>query len=321
MKAYGTDKPDLRFGLEMADVSDIAANTDFRVFQSAVSGGGIVKGFRAPGCAAYSRRQLDELTEFVKSRGAQGLVSIALSGEPGPVDELTLDQVRSAVSRFLSVDQIKAIAARTGAQIGDLILIIAGPPDSTNLALSHLRHEMGRRLGLADPNLLALAFVVDFPLFEWNADEERWDATHHAFTMPKEGYEQYLESDPGRVIAHCYDLVCNGEELASGSIRVHNRELQEKIFKVLGYSKEQVKARFDQLLTALEYGAPPHGGIAPGIDRLMMVLTGRDNIRDVIAFPKTQSGFDPLFEAPAPAEEEQLEELHLKIVDVDQKRE
>ena len=317
MEVYGTDKPDLRFGLEMADLSDIAANTDFRVFQSALESGGIVKGFRAPGCASYTRRQIEELTEFVKSRGAQGLVSIALGGEPGPLEELESDNVRSAVSRFLTLDQVKAIASRTEAEIGDLILIIAGTAGTTNLALSYLRHEMGRRLGLADPNLLAFAFVVDFPLFEWNEEEQRYDATHHAFTMPKDGYLQYLETDPGKVIARCYDLVCNGEEMASGSIRVHKRELQERIFGVLGYTAEQVEARFGQLLTALEYGAPPHGGIAPGIDRLVMVLTGRDNIRDVIAFPKTQSAVDPLFQAPGPVEEAQLRELHIKVVETD----
>ena len=314
MQIYGTDKPDLRFGLEMADLADIASETEFRVFQSVLADGGVVKGFRAPGCASYSRRQLDELTEFVKERGAQGLVTLGLTGESGPVEELTQDQVRSAVSRFLSLDQVKAIARRTEAEVGDLVLIIAGPAKSTNVALSSLRHEMGRRLGLADPNLLAFAFVVDFPLFEWSEEEERWDATHHAFTSPKDGYSQYIESDPGRVVAHCYDMVCNGAELASGSIRVHKRELQERIFRALGYTDEQIDARFGQLLTALEYGAPPHGGIAPGIDRLIMTLIGNDNIRDVIAFPKTQTGVDPLFEAPGAADQEQLDELHLAVV-------
>ncbi len=314
MELYGTDKPDLRFGLELSDLADIAADTEFRVFQSVLADGGIIKGFKAPGCATYSRREIDELTEFAKSRGAQGLIAIALTGDAGPVDDLSQDQVRSSIARFLSLDQVKAIAQRTESGMGDLILIIAGPPKPANQALSALRHEMGRRLGLADPNLLAFAFVVDFPLFEWSKEEERWDATHHAFTMPKAGYEQYLESDPGRVIAHCYDLVCNGDELASGSIRAHRRELQERIFRVLGYTPEQVETRFEQLLTALEYGAPPHGGIAPGIDRLVMVLTGKNNIRDVIAFPKTQTAFDPLFEAPAPVDDAQLRELHLKVV-------
>ena len=314
MELYGTDKPDLRFGLEMADLSDVASETEFRVFQSVLAGGGIVKGFRAPGCAGYSRRELDRLTEFVRERGAQGLVTLALTGEPGPVEGITQEQVRSAVSRFLSLDQVKAIAERTEAQVGDLVLIIAGPAKSTNVALSALRHEMGARLGLADPNMLAFAFVVDFPLFEWSEEEGRWDATHHAFTMPKEGCAEYIETDPGRVVAHCYDMVCNGAELASGSIRVHSRELQERIFRTLGYTDEQIEERFGQLLTALEYGAPPHGGIAPGIDRLIMTLAGTENIRDVIAFPKTQTGVDPLFEAPAPIDPAQLVELRLAVL-------
>jgi aspartyl-tRNA synthetase len=314
MQLYGTDKPDLRFGLELADLADVAAETEFRVFQSVLAAGGIIKGFKAPGCASYSRREIDELTELAKTRGAQGLVAIELQGEAGPLDYLTMEQVRSSVSRFVTLEQVKTIAERTEAEIGDMILIVAGPAKPTNSALAALRNEMGRRLGLADPNLLAFAYVVDFPLFEWNEDEERWDAMHHAFTSPKKGYEEFVESAPEKVIAQCYDLVCNGEELASGSIRVHNREMQERIFGVLGYTKEQVAARFEQLLTALEYGAPPHGGIAPGIDRLVMVLTGRENIRDVIAFPKTQTAFDPLFEAPAPVEEDQLRELHIRVV-------
>ena len=314
MGLYGTDKPDLRFDLELADLSDIAAQTDFRVFQATLAGGGIVKGFRAPGLASYSRRQTDELIDFAKARGAQGLVTIALTGEPGPLEELTQEQVRSAVSRFVTLDQVRAIADRVDAEVGDMVLVAAGPAKIVNQTLSALRHEMGARLGLADPNLLAMAFVVDFPLFEWNEDEERWDAMHHAFSMPKPGLEQYIESDPAKVTARIYDLVCNGAELASGSIRIHDRELQERVFGALGYTKEQMDQRFGQLLDALEYGAPPHGGIAPGIDRLLMVLTGRDNIRDVIAFPKTQSAVDPLFEAPSPVEPDQLEELGIAIL-------
>ena len=313
MEVYGTDKPDLRFGMEMADLSEIASETDFRVFLSVLENGGIVKGFKAPGCAGYTRRQLDELTEFVRERGAQGLVYIGLTGDDGDLEELTEEQIRSSAARFLSVEQVKEIARRTEAEIGDLILIVAGPKGSTNQTLSLLRNEMGGRLGLVDPNLVAFAFVTDFPLFDWNEDEKRWDAMHHAFTQPKPGHEELLESDPGSVIGRQYDLVANGSELASGSIRVHHRELQERIFSVLGYTRQQMAERFEQLLTALEYGAPPHGGIAPGIDRLLMVLTGKDNIRDVIAFPKTQSGYDPLFEAPGYVEPSQLQELSIAV--------
>ena len=313
MASYGTDKPDLRFGMKMVDLSDIAANTDFRVFTSAVESGGMVKGFSAPGCASYSRRQTDELIDFVKAWGARGLVTIALTGE-GSIDDLTEGQVRSAAARFLSLDQIKEIASKTGAGVGDMALIVAGDEKTTNQALSNLRHEMGRRLEIADPDLIAFAFITDFPLFEWNDGEERWDAMHHAFSMPKYGTEKFIDTDPGRVIGHLYDLVANGTELASGSIRIHTRELQEKVFEVLGYTTDEVAERFGQLLTAFEYGAPPHGGIAPGIDRLVMTLTQNDNIRDVIAFPKTQNGIDPLFGAPGVVDQEQLDELKLKVL-------
>ena len=305
--------PEVRAGDGGPD--DIASKSEFRVFSSVASGGGIVKGFSVPGAGGYGRRQLDELVEFTKTRGAQGLVYIAIDESASSLDELTGDDFRSPAARFLSLDEVREIAARAGAGPGDLVLIVAGPAKSTNIALSALRNEMGRRHDLADPDVLHFAFVVDFPLFEWNENEGRWDAMHHAFSMPKDDMVQYLESDPGRVIANLYDLVCNGEECASGSIRVRQRDLQERIFKVLGYTEEQVGQRFKQLLDALEYGAPPHGGIAPGIDRLLMVLVGNDNMRDVIAFPKTQNAIDPLFEAPDVVEEEQLRELRIRIVE------
>ena len=315
MADYGTDKPDLRFGLKMADLSETAGKTDFRVFRSVLDGGGIVKGFAAPGCASYGRGQLDGLVDFVKSRGAAGLVPIALLGEGASLDDLTEADVRSPVTRFLGLDTVKEISRLTGASRGDLILVIAGPAKPTNVALSALRNEMGQRLETPDPDLYAFAFVTDFPLFEWKEDEGRWDAMHHAFSMPRPEHLNLIESDPGRVIGQIYDLICNGYELASGSIRVHRRELQERILKVLGYTPDQVQERFGQLLTAFEYGAPPHGGIAPGIDRLLMVLTGNHNIRDTIAFPKTQNAIDPLFEAPGEVEQAQLDELHIRIAD------
>ena len=315
MDRFASDKPDLRFGLEMADLTDLASKSEFRVFSSAASGGGIVKGFSVPGAGGYARRQLDELVDFTKTRGAQGLVYIALDASAPSLDELTGDDFRSPAARFLSLDEVKEAAALTGAGPGDLVLIVAGPAKSTNVALSALRGEMARRYELADPDVLHFAFIVDFPLFEWNENEGRWDAMHHAFSMPNAETIQYLESDPGKVIGALYDLVCNGVELASGSIRVHQRDLQERIFKVLGYTEEQVGQRFKQLLDALEYGAPPHGGIAPGIDRLIMVLLGIDNIRDVIAFPKTQNAIDPLFEAPDNVEAEQLDELRIRIIE------
>ncbi len=315
MDRFASDKPDLRFGLEMADLTDLAAKSAFRVFSSTAANGGIVKGFSVPGAGGYPRRQLDELVEFTKTRGAQGLVYIALDESASSLDELTGDDFRSPAARFLTLDEVKEAGVLTGAGPGDLVLIVAGPAKSTNIALSALREEMARRHELVDRDVLHFAFIVDFPLFEWNENERRWDAMHHAFSMPNADTIQYLESDPGRVIGTLYDLVCNGVELASGSIRVHQRDLQERIFKVLGYTEEQVGQRFKQLLDALEYGAPPHGGIAPGIDRLIMVLLGIDNMRDVMAFPKTQNAIDPLFEAPDSVEAEQLDELRIRIIE------
>ena len=318
MTRYSIDKPDLRYGLEMAEVGDIASTTDFRVFQNVVDSGGIVKGFSAPGCANYTRSQIDDLTEFVKSRGASGLIAIGISDSEDDLDRLEMGQVKSNIARFLTPDHVRAFADRTGAENGDLVLIIAGDSNNTNQALGALRHEMGKRLHLADPEVMCFAFVTDFPLFEWSDEDQKWNASHHAFCMPKPGYLEYLDSEPGKVIAQSYDLICNGLEMASGSIRVHQRDLQEKIFEVLGYSREEMSERFSQLLNAFEYGAPPHGGIAPGIDRLAMVLLGKDSIRDVMAFPKTQSQFDPLFDAPSAIDETQLEELRIKLVPVNE---
>ena len=299
----------------MADLGETVKETEFRVFQSVLAGGGIVKGFAAPGLADMPRRQLDDLVEFAKRSGAQGLVYIVLSGDAPSIDGLTEEHIKSPVAKFLSVDVVKDMARQTGANPGDLLLIIAGPAKSTNVALDALRREMARRLDLADPNVLAFAFVVDFPLFDWNEDEGRWDSPHHPFTSPKTGDEGLIDSDPGAALSKSYDLVCNGMEAGGGSIRIHQRAMQSKIFEILGYSEEETEARFKQLLDAFEYGTPPHGGIATGIERLIMLLLNVDSIREVVAFPKTQSFIDPLFEAPDMVDDDQLAELHIRIAE------
>jgi len=303
MERYGNDKPDLRFGVEIRDLSDIAARTEFAVFRSALDGGGRVRGICAPGCAHYSRRQIDELTQFVQALGAKGLVTL-------PFVE---DGARSVATKFLSTEHIGEMARRFGAREGDLLLIVAAKRREVEVALGALRLEIARRLELADPNLLAFCFIHEYPLLEWSEEEGRWEPMHHPFTAPRVEDVPLLDTEPGRVHAKHYDVVCNGYELSSGSIRIHDRELQEKIFRLLGYSEEEVKRRFGHLLEAFEYGAPPHGGIAPGIDRLVMLLAGEETIREVIPFPKNQSAADVMFDAPSPVSEEQLKELHLRL--------
>ena len=315
MARYASDKPDLRFGLEMSDVSELAAQTDFNVFRSVLQSGGIVKGFAVPEGGSYSNSALRELEEFVKERGARGLAHVRL-GKDHSLEELTESDVRMASGLNMHPQWAAQLARQMGAEPGDLMLLMAGAPYAIHPALSALREEMGHRLGLADPNTLAFAFVVDFPLFEWDAEEKRWNSSHHPFTAPKDDQSHLLDGpDLGDIKSKAYDLVCNGSELASGSIRIHRRELQQKVLGLLGYADGEIEERFGHLLEAFEYGAPPHGGIAPGIDRLVAILANAGSIRDVIAFPKTQRGTDVLFGSPSPVSEAQLRELHLRVTE------
>ena len=311
MQKYGTDKPDLRFGLELFDFSDLFVGTEFRVFDSILNDGGIIKGFAAPGMASYPRRQLDDLNEFVKARGASGMIYISIRGDS--LEALNSEDINSPISRFLSPELVREMANRCGAEVGDSILIIAGPQKSTNTSLSLLRNEIGARLELIDTDEVAFAFVTEFPLFEWDEDGSRWEPMHHAFTMPKNLDSVDLEVNPDQIIAQCYDVVANGDELASGSIRISDPELQRRVFRLAGYSDDQIDERFGHMLTAFKYGAPPHGGIAPGIDRLVMLLSDKNNIREVIAFPKTQNAIDPLFESPSYVSDSQLKELEIEF--------
>jgi len=306
LRRFGTDKPDMRFGMELVDISDLVADCGYRVFSEAVSLSGQVRGICVPGCGNYSRRQIDELNVLVQREGAKGVAWLAVGGEAG--------ETRSSFARFLTDGQVAAVIERMQARPGDLLLFVADQPKVVNRALSELRLELGERLGLRDRRVLACCWVVDFPLFEWNEDEQRWDPSHHLFTAPVEEDLPLLDTDPGAARGQQYDLIINGEETGGGSIRIHNREVQEKVFKLIGLDMEVARERFGHMLEAFEYGTPPHGGIAPGIDRLVMLLAGEPNIREVIAFPKTQQAADLMAGAPSEADPRQLEELHIRIV-------
>ena len=314
MDRYASDKPDLRFGLEMTDVTDLAKETEFRVFLSVAQNGGIIKGFVVPGQGEYTGTMMRNLEETAQGFGAGGLSHVRFHGA-GAIGEIAEEDVLLSPGLRMPVEWSRRLAETMGAVPGDMVLLMAGRGKQVNTWLSAMRDHMGKTLGLADPQTLAFAFVTKFPLFDWNADRNRWDSSHHPFTSPAEGQEDLLEGeDLGSIDSKAYDLVCNGSELASGSIRIHHREEQEKIFRILGYSNEEINEKFGQILEAFEYGAPPHGGIAPGIDRLVAILAGSTSIRDVIAFPKTQTGADLLFGSPAPVEPEQLKELELGLL-------
>jgi aspartyl-tRNA synthetase len=304
MDRFGSDKPDLRFGMEHVNLSDLLAGSAFGVFSGAVAGGGKVKGIVAPGCASYSRKDLDELAEVAKRAGAKGLVHIAYR-EDGP---------KSSAAKFLTESEIDALQQRLNAQTGDLALIVADA-DAMVVAkvLGELRVLLGRRLGLARKDVHALCWVVEFPLLEWSGEEGRWTAMHHPFTSAMDEDWDLLDSDPGKVRAKAYDIVMDGWEVGGGSIRIHQRHRQSQMFKALGIEAEEAEEKFGHLLEAFEYGAPPHGGIATGIDRTVAILAGIPSIREVIAFPKTASATDLMFRSPSEISERQLQELHLAI--------
>ncbi|MCS6939876.1 MAG: aspartate--tRNA ligase [Roseiflexus sp.] len=305
MERFGSDKPDLRYGLELVNLGDVVAASSFGVFRAALDNGGQVKGLRVPGAGNYSRKQIDEIVELAKQAGAKGLLWAIVPDEGG--------EVRSSFGKQVSPDEMTAIIRRMEGAPGDLLLIVADTPKIVAQTLDRLRREFGARLNLADLNTLAWAWVLDFPLVEWNEEEQRWDAVHHPFTAPKDEDLHLMDTDPGKVRAKAYDLILNGYEVGGGSIRIHRRDVQQRLFDLLGIDREAAMRQFGHMLEAFEYGAPPHGGIAPGIDRICMILADEVTIREVMAFPKTQQAVDLMTNAPSPVDERQLRELHIAL--------
>jgi aspartyl-tRNA synthetase len=306
MARFGSDKPDLRFGLELVDVTALFRGAEFQAFAQVAASGGVVKALRVPGAGGLSRKDADELVSTAKTWGAKGLVwvKVTASGLQSPVARV-LEPVRGALLEAL------------GASDGDLVLLVGDVRSTAETVLGRFRVELAERHGLIPADRAAVLWVLDFPLLEWNEEERRWQAMHHPFTAPRDADLARLESEPGAVVAKAYDLVLNGQEIGGGSIRIHQQAVQQRVFQLLGIDKEEARAKFGFLLDALEFGAPPMGGIAFGLDRLTAILAGEDSIREVIAFPKTQKGVDPMTNAPAPASPAQLQELGIAVIDLE----
>ncbi len=304
MDRYGTDHPDLRFELPLVEISDLAAAGNFGVFHSALANQGMVKGIRVPGAGGYSRKEVDELTEYARSLGAKGLVSLAIHGD---------GEIKSPLTRFMAASEVQAIIERLEGRPGDLLLFVADNARVANDVLFRLRVRLAERLRLIDSEELALCWVVDFPLLHYDEEGKRYDAEHNPFSGMDESHIDRLDTNPLNIRAKQYDIICNGYEIGGGSVRINVAEIQRKVFSLMGMSDEQIKEQFGHMLEAFEYGAPPHGGIALGVDRLVMLLADEESIREVIAFPKTQSAQDLLLGAPSPVDDKQLQELHLQL--------
>ena len=304
MDRYGTDHPDLRFDLPLVEISDLASEGNFGVFQNALTASGMVKGIRVPGAGGYSRKEIEELTEFARMLGAKGLVALAISPS---------NEVKSPLTKFMSTEEVQAIIDRLEGEPGDLLLFVADSSKVCNDVLFRLRVKLGERLNLIDPNELALCWVVDFPLLHFDEESQRYEAEHNPFSGMEEAHIDRLDSDPLNIRAKQYDIICNGYEIGGGSVRINVAEIQHKVFSLMKLNDEEIKEQFGHMLEAFEYGAPPHGGIALGIDRLVMLFADEDGIREVIAFPKTQSAQDLMMNAPSPVDEKQLRELHLQL--------
>ena len=316
MDRFGTDKPDMRFGMELSDFTNIAQSIESNVISNSLKSGGILKGFVAKNLSKYGRRDFDRLTEKVKEQGAGGLIYISI---PEDFDgEITLDKTSGPLNKFYSEKNFQDIRNLTTAEKGDVIFMIIGDEKIVNNSLSFLRNYIAKENGLIDDNIMKFLWVTDFPLFEKD-DENKWQPAHHVFSSPKHEDIKFLDTDPGKVNADLFDLVCNGVELGSGSIRIHDRHLQEKVFDVIGYSSSEVSNLFGHLLDSFEFGVPPHGGMGLGLDRLVAMLAKEDSIREVIAFPKTQTASDLLFGSPDIITDEQLNELSIEIIEEEEK--